>query len=404
MGLSKLINKVNKAKSAINSLKGISSKLQSLQYNSVFDQLGDEAKKAQEHLRNTRKRDDTLLAGNEQRLRIAATQPQANAEELMYPLHDALENYIVFTMKPRQKQKGKAMEKSHPLKSAESDVITLRGTQITNDKALFNDKTLFNDGNKEILLYIPADFTSTTSATYTKADFGLSQRQLDQFVENAKDKGVVDAVGEIGTGALLSQGFTSFLNGLQGGLKNVREGRAKNPMTESMFEGVSFREWNFEYEFWPKSSEEAEMVKYIIYTFRTAMLPDTFGEQMKVQVGTAKAKNEGQNLNADENYFNHPNIFKVSFEGPIANHLDGFLEMVCTKCDVSHFNNGNNTTFGNSAPISQKMSLSFQEIKMLTQESYQEISAMYNGKDSPLTSMKTIGEKRKSGTSIGTDG
>ena len=398
MGLSKLINKVNKAKSAINSLKGISSKLQSLQYNSVFDQLGDEAKKAQEHLRNTRKRDDTLLAGNEQRLRIANSPPQANAEELMYPLHDALENYIVFTMKPRKKQKGKKMTMSHPVDSAESDVITLRGTQIT------KDKSLFNDGNKEILLYIPADFTSTTSATYTKADFGLSQRQLDQFVENAKDKGVVDAVGEIGTGALLSQGFTSFLNGLQGGIKNVREGRAKNPMTESMFEGVSFREWNFEYEFWPKSSEEAEMVKYIIYTFRTAMLPDTFGEQMKVQVGTAKATNEGQNLNADENYFNHPNIFEVSFEGPIASHLDGFLDMVCTKCDVSHFNNGNNTTFGNSAPISQKMSLSFQEIKMLTQESYQEISAMYNGKDSPLTSMKTIEEGRESATDLGTDG
>jgi hypothetical protein len=50
------------------------------------------------------------------------------------------------------------------------------------------------------------------------------------------------------------------------------------------------------------------------------------------------------------------------------------------------------------------MSLSFQEIKMLTQESYQEISAMYNGKDSPLTSMKTIEEGRKSGTAIGTDG
>ena len=400
MGLSKLINKVNKAKSAINSLKGISSKLHSLQYNSVFDQLGDEAKKAQEHLRNTRKRDDTLLAGNEQRLRIATSQPQANAEELMYPLHDALENYIVFTMKPRKKQKGKEMKGT-----AGSTSLTLKGTQITNDKSLFDDFSMFKDGNKEILLYIPADFTSTTSATYTKADFGLSQRQLDQFVENAKDKGVVDAVGEIGTGALLSQGFTSFLNGLQGGIKNVREGRAKNPMTESMFEGVSFREWNFEYEFWPKSSEEADMVKYIIYTFRTAMLPDTFGEQMKVQVGkSGTAKNEGQNLNADENYFNHPNIFQVSFEGPIASHLDGFLDMVCTKCDVSHFNNGNNTTFGDSAPISQKMSLSFQEIKMLTQESYQEISAMYNGKDSPLTSMKTIEEGRKSGTAIGTDG
>ena len=48
MGLSKLIKKVNKAKSAINSLKGISSKIQSLNYNSVTDQLGEEAKKAQE--------------------------------------------------------------------------------------------------------------------------------------------------------------------------------------------------------------------------------------------------------------------------------------------------------------------------------------------------------------------
>ena len=65
--------------------------------------------------------------------------------------------------------------------------------------------------------------------------------------------------------------------------------------------------------------------------------------------------------------------------------------MVCTKCDVSHFNHGNNTTFGlNSAPISQKMTLSFQEVKMLTQESYQEISAMYNGQTSPLSSMKSF--------------
>ncbi len=71
--------------------------------------------------------------------------------------------------------------------------------------------------------------------------------------------------------------------------------------------------------------------------------------------------------------------------------------MVCTKCDVDHFNNGNNTTFANGAPISQSMSLSFQEIKLLTQESYQEISPL--GKEG-ITSMKSftdLGENARKG-------
>lgn len=379
MGLSKLIKKVNKAKSAINSLKGISSKIQSLNYNSVTDQLGEEAKKAQEILKNQRNRDSSHLASNEKRLAIAKALPTAEAEELMYPMSDALDNYIVFSMRPRNKQKNKKVEVKNPLKTVETKTLSYNTTSIT------NDESLFSEGKKDILLYIPSDFSSTTNAGYTTANFGVGARQMDAFVENFKDKGLVDAVGEVGAGKLLSQGFTSFLNGLSGGIKNVREGRAKNPMTESLFEGVSFREWNFDYEFWPKNEMEAEMVKYIIYTFRTAMLPDTFGETVTL------AGKDPVKANDDENYFNHPNIFDVYFEGQIANQIDGFLPMVCTKCDVSHFNHGNNTTFGlNSAPISQKMTLSFQEVKMLTQESYQEISAMYNGQTSPLSSMKSF--------------
>ena len=391
MGLSKLINKVNKAKSAINSLKGISSKLQSLNYNSVTDQLGEEARKAQEILKNQRNRDTSHLASSEKLLNIAKANPTAASEELMYPLFDELDNYIVFKMRPRNKQTGKSIDFDNPLKTIDEKTIRVQTTTIT------KDESLFSEGPKEILLYIPSDFSSTTNASYSTANFGVGARQMDNFIENFKDKGLVDAVGEVGAGQLLSQGFTSFLNGLSGGIKNVREGRAKNPMTESLFEGVSFREWNFEYEFWPKSQIEAEMVKYIIYTFRTAMLPDTFGESVSV---TGKKSLEA---NEDENYFNHPNIFEVYFEGEIASQIDGFLPMVLTKCDVSHFNNGNNTTFGSgSAPISQKMSLSFQEVKMLTQESYQEISAMYNDKTSPLTSMKSF--VADEGREVGTEG
>jgi len=365
MGLSKLIKKVNKAKSAINSLKGISSKLQSLNYDSVTDQLGEEAKKAQEHLRNTRKRDSSLLAGHSRRLKLMENKPTAGAEELMFPMGDILENYIVFKMRPRRVG-GTSLDGS-PMNVSE-------GTNAN----------LFSDTNREIYLYIPSDFSSSSDASYTTADFGLSARQLDAFIERVADGNVVDAVTDMGVGKLLDQGITSMFNKLQGGIKNVREGRAKNPMTESMFEGVGFREFNFDYQFWPKNEDEQNMVNHIIYTFRTAMLPDTYGASRLINGKPA------QELNEDENYFNHPNIFDVAWEGPIKKHVDGFLPMVLKKCDVKHFNNGNTTTFANGAPVSVQMSLNFQEIKQLTQESYQEISAMYNGQEPLLTSMKSV--------------
>ena len=44
--------------------------------------------------------------------------------------------------------------------------------------------------------------------------------------------------------------------------------------------------------------------------------------------------------------------------------------MVCTSCNVSH----SNKLFEDGYPVSTKMSLSFTEIKILTQENYQTIS------------------------------
>lgn len=354
MGLSKLINKVNKAKSAINSLKGISSKIQSLNYNSVTDQLGEEAEKAQKHLREERKRKNQTLASKNIR-KQALQEVWEPKNEFIYPVGDELDNYLIFEIRPRRNQ----------------------GQKEGNTKT---DNVLSGENGAEIALYIPSDLTSTSAATYTTADFGLSSRMMGKAVSNFKKDGfksLMDLDSSSGVGALASQQMTSMLNSLSGGTENVKEGRAKNPMQEAMFEGISFREWSFEYEFWPRNEREALMVNHIIYTFRTAMLPDTFGSSITSDWA----------LNDDENYFNFPNIFDVSIDGPLAEHVEGFLPMVCTKCDVDHFNNGNNTTFANGAPLSQKMSLSFQEIKLLTQESYQEISPL--GKEG-ITGMKSM--------------
>lgn len=362
MGLSKLINKVNKAKSAINSLKGISSKLKSLNYNSVTDQLGEEAEKAQKHLREERKRKTSTVKAKSIRESVLKAPPKNQAEELMYPVGDELDNYLVFTIRPRRNKKQDSAKNT-------------------------NADNVFSDVEREIALYIPSGLASTSNATYGKADFGLSARMMGQFADRVKKDGIGQAMFDLdsasGVGALVSQQLTSFLNSLSGGTENVKQGRAKNPMQEAMFEGISFREWNFEYEFWPRNEREAAMVNHIIYTFRSAMLPDTYGSSLT-------EFDLGIEINDDENYFNYPNIFDVEIDGPLKDHVEGFLPMVCTKCDVDHFNNGNNTTFANGAPLSQKMSLTFQEIKLLTQESYQEISPLG---DKNIKSMESFLDK-----------
>ena len=148
----------------------------------------------------------------------------------------------------------------------------------------------------------------------------------------------------------------ALLRTLGGGdIEALRQGYAINPNETQLLEGIPYREFSFEYDFQPKSPEEAQMVLDIIYTFRSAMLPDTFN------AGTAKT-NAG--------FFNYPNKFTLDFEGPIKKFVDGFMPMVCTKCDVAVGGDQKFSTFETGQPVRYVMSIAFTEIVMMTQEGY----------------------------------
>lgn len=355
MGLSKLLNKVNKAKSAINSLKGISSKIQSLNYNSQIDKLGEEAKKAQDFLKDSRKREAQLLGGVEKSQTAAKKSPKGNDIEFRYPLNDDIENTIVFSIRPRRKRNGEA------------------------------GKNILSDVSTEIMLYIPEGISSEADVSYGKESIGRGARTGQDVANSLDQAGGFNIGGKNLSAGLAAAGnaavavgdaiLTKLGDAASGGAQNIREGRSANPMMEVMFEGVDFREFKFDYEFWPKNELEAREVEQIIFTFRSAMLPDTYG------AGSEAAQS------GVENYFNFPNIFDVEFDGPIADRLDGFLPMVLKSCSVDHFNGNRVATFANGQPLSTSMSLQFQEIKILSQESYQEISPFG---DKSITSMGSM--------------
>lgn len=345
MGLSRILKKVNKAKQAISSLKGIASKLQNIDYNSAVnsDELKEQAEKATQTLDRRRKSlQKNLTAKNSGKI-ASKKNPVESTIELQYPLKENLDNWMIFTTRPRIGRERPREE--GPIMNAKDDA---------------NRRSMLSSGNVEIALYVPDSITTDATVSYS-GDEGVGS-----FVRGAVTGQGMNKIDGMLAG--ITQTADKMLNTLTGNTKFFLQGKAANPQLEQMLEGISFRDFEFDFEFWPKSQAEADMVNTIIYWFKTAMLPDTFPP-----LGGGKQE-VGESAAAGEAFFNFPNIFDVRYEGPVAKKLDGFMPMVCTSVSVDHNSPSKFATYSDGQPIASSMTLSMSEIKILTQESYQELS------------------------------
>ena len=352
--LNKILNKINKAKSAINSIKGISSKLKSLNFTSALDKLGEQAEESKRVLEQRRSSLAKGLAASTSASAKSKMTPQGGDIELMYPINDLLENYIVFNC----------------IKRDFSDTFG-------------NDDNFFEGSSVDIMLYVPDGIASALSVDYENKGMSALGRVGAATITALGEGGdFLDAAGAGFKSAQANAGrmFSEAINTISGDSFNRGRGMAVNPMKEQYFNGVNYRSFEFEYEFWPKSQDEADMVNEIIYTFRSAMLPSTTTLIEKDDTSESGEK--------EANYFNYPNRFTAEFEGPIAETLDGYLEMVCTKCDVDHFNGQKFAVFEGGQPLSTKMTIGFTEMEIMSQQNYHKISAFKRAKKKEMDEIR----------------
>ena len=335
----------NQATQAIKSVKGIKSKIESIGYKGgvnteEVDQLQSIAEDNRRKLEERANKLQSQLSSVNSGKKKTKKPPPKPDEDLQYPLDLEGDNYIVFTMRARKSRGGDSEGGGNYFSDAE---------QLTH-----------------IALYIPDDITQASAVSYKEEGVGSFQRGMSdisnaEFGGGAKVDATIDTiknvVGEIGN---------KIMGGLGGSARNLKQGMAVNPMQEQMLEGVAFREHTFAYDFYPKSEEEAKVVMNIIRTFRLASLPDTF------------ASFEGDSPN--ENFFNYPNVFDVTLEGPIAAQVEGFLPMVLKDITVDTFGGNSKGLIAQEEegsgdliayyPAHSSMSLTFTEIRILTQETY----------------------------------
>ena len=214
-----------------------------------------------------------------------------------------------------------------------------------------------------IALHMPNNFAIRAGAQYEEAETFMAQafmQSADVLAEGATDlaKGVSEGVG--GRAAItglvqkLTEGGSAVVQ--SAALQNVpgseaiqaMAGVAPNPKKEQIFKNMDFRTFQYDYQFFPRSAEESANIRNIINTFRFHMHPD---------------------FKDDEGFlYLYPGEFEIYYyigdqENPFVHkHTSAVLKEV----NVNYTPQGQFTSFDNGAPTQINMTLSFQELSILT--------------------------------------
>lgn len=197
-----------------------------------------------------------------------------------------------------------------------------------------------------IVLYVPNAVRTSYSVNWTEDDFLNEEFKAELALEAGKmiagqDSNIMKTAAS-GMSAKVLNGMNYVQKATQ-----ITPGNSK---AEQLFKGVNFRDFTFDYQFAPKSEEEAASVLNIIRMFRHHMLPE-FKDQANF-------------------LYIYPSEFEIRYyRGSKENdNLEKIMTCVLTNIIVDYTPNGQFSTFPNGMPQQINMSLTFRELAVPTKE------------------------------------
>ncbi len=133
-------------------------------------------------------------------------------------------------------------------------------------------------------------------------------------------------------------------------------GQILNPNLELLFQGVGLRVFPFQFQFFPRNSQEGKMVMKIIRTLKIAMAPSRTNESG----------------NANGVFIQAPRIFQLKYKKGSGDHpfLNKFLPSVLSDMKVNYSASGSYSSFYDGTPTHMTLDLQFKEINPLFKEDY----------------------------------
>ena len=245
------------------------------------------------------------------------------------------------------------------------------GNEIKGQKASKNIKgvsSAFNNTRRisdAVSIYLPPNVTDSTSATYNDSKTGVAGFLIASGAAALKEGGDAAAItksivagtkGLLGDSAARAIGGVAELAGAEGveALTKKAFGNADNPYMEVLFDSMNLRTFTYNFNFAPKSQEEAYEVQRIIQLFRFHMAPE-------LRPGVNRY------LGLPSQFDIHYMFLSKSGQTSENNFYNRIATCVLQTCDVNYTPNGVKS-FEDGGPTATTMTLTFKEIELLTKD------------------------------------
>lgn len=211
-----------------------------------------------------------------------------------------------------------------------------------------------------ISLYMPSNIQATSKMNYSETDAVLvdlmqTDRGSEMF-DNLMGNNTKDGAG-------LSSSVTRVLGTIASpNVLGLITRTAKNPKKDFLFREVDHRTFAFDYQFTPKSSDEAQDVADIIYMFKFFSHPEIiqnlenflylYPAEFDIEYGIQDKTTEGAN---------------GTIKSGTNSYLNKISSCVLETISVNYAPHGSFQSLRNGEPIQTNMSLVFREIEQLTQ-------------------------------------
>ena len=146
----------------------------------------------------------------------------------------------------------------------------------------------------------------------------------------------------------------AFTNVNAQGVITRQTGQVLNPNMELLFNNVTLRSFNFQFDLAPRNQKESRVIKNIIRTFKRSM----------------NAKKTG--TGAQGLFIASPDVFQLSYKTGGEDHkfLNRFKPMALLNMAVNYTGSGTYATYDDTTPVHMQLSLQFQELNPVYSEDY----------------------------------
>jgi len=246
-----------------------------------------------------------------------------------------------------------------------------------------------------IHLPIPEQISDTTQISWGEGRlnpaeaFGISF--ANKFQDNPQKalEGALKALQQLGTGIQSEQARRAIQNALSataigtlGGNVSANQlisratGQIFNPNLELLFDGVGLRNFQFNFDFFPRNRVEADQVIMIIRTLKKSM--------------SAKKNQKGDNTKGV--FISSPDLFKLTYMKGNNLHpfLNSFKPMALVDMQMNYTGSNTYSTFYDGMPTHLQMSLAFKELNPIYAEDY-DIDPNFIGPPGPDSMVGGVG-------------